>query len=234
MAKEEQPKVDFAALKKENEAYGEKLSKRSAQYIYELRKRLSEKMNVERQEVVLNEILPTLVAGQKEGKTAKQLLGTVDDCAQRLIEGPKKEPKEMPFWQMWLDNALMVFAILGAMSGIFGLFPSKPMMMGMTSMILSAIFGGFVFCAMYYFIYRYDRPGADKSKKPKLWKSLLIITALMLLWMAVLQLSMVYLPVQWNLALNPIWTLVVAAAAYGIRSLLKRYLGYSGSFFNRA
>lgn len=224
----------FEEIKAENEQYAQKLSKRSEQYIYELKKKLSDHYNVEKQEHVLNELLPKLVEGQRKGETARQQFGTVDECLKLILEGPKVPIKEMPFWQMWLDNSLMVFAILGAMNGIIGLFPQKTMRMGITSMVLSAVCGGVVFWALYHFIYRYDRPGADHSKKPKTWKSVVIITALMLIWMAILQMTMVFLPTSLNPVFSPILTLLVSAAVYGIRTLLKRKLGYKGSFFTRA
>ena len=62
----------------------------------------------------------------------------------------------------------------------------------------------------------------------------MIITALMLIWMAILQMTMVFLPTSLNPAFSPILTLLVSAAVYGIRTLLKRKLGYKGSFFTRA
>lgn len=235
MAKKQEMETQrpFEEIKKENEAYAEKLSKRSVQYIYELRKILSQSMNVDSQERALNDILPKLITAQRQGITARQLFGPVADMARLVIEGPKEEPKEMPFWQMWLDNTLMVFVLLGAFGGIISLFLPNPMVIGITSMILSAMCGGVVFWAMYHFIYRYDRPGADKSKKPKTWKSIVIILGLMLIWMAILQASMTLLPPSWNPALTPIWMLIVSALVYGVRYVLKKTLGYSGSFFSR-
>lgn len=233
--KQEQEEVlkSFDEVKQENEDYIRQLSKRSAQYIYELKKILSNEMNVENQERALNEILPQLICEQKKGVTARQLLGPVQDCARLIIEGPKEEPKEMPMWQMWLDNSLLIFVLLGAFSGIMGVFSENPMIIGIVSMIISAVIGGGIFYLMYRLIYQYDRPGADKSKKPKTWKSMLIIIALMFVWIAALQLSMVWLPSNINVSLTPIWMLIISALVYGVRYLLKRQLGYSGSFFNR-
>ena len=231
--KQEVPTKPFEEVKKENEAFANQLSKRSAQYIYELKKALSTEMNVENQERALNELLPKVVAEQKKGVTARQLLGPVDDCARLIIEGPKEEPKEMPIWQMWLDNGLMIFVLLGAFSGVMGLFTENPMIIGIVSMIISAVIGGGIFYLMYRWIYQYDRPGADRSKKPKTWKSILMIIALMFVWIAALQLSMVWLPQRFNPSLTPIWMLIVSALVYGFRYVLKRTLGYTGSFFNR-
>lgn len=230
----EEPQKSYEEVKEENERYAESLSKRSEQYIFELKKTLSLALNVEDQERRLNKILPYLIEEQRKGKTARQLFGPVDDFATLVIEGPKDEKQEeMPFWQMWLDNSLLIFVILGLIGGGVSLFSKTPMVIGISSMIVSSVIGGLVFWAMYHLIYQYDRPGADRSKKPKTWKSIIIILGLMLIWIAVLQGSMLLFPSSINRPLTPIWMLIIAALVYGCRYVLKRTLGYSGSFFNR-
>ena len=65
---------------KENNSLETKLTKRNQQYIFDLKKSL-EAANLSEEEKVkaLHDILPTLVAEQKGGKTARQLFGTVSE-----------------------------------------------------------------------------------------------------------------------------------------------------------
>lgn len=223
---------EFAALQKSNEALGKQLTKRSAQYVFELRKLLSQEMDMESQEQVMAELLPELIAAQKKGETARQLFGPVSERAKKIIEGPEKEEKEMPYWLMWLDNSLLVFVFLAGMTALLTLFNARGAQYGLVSLLVASIFGGVVFNTMYQLVYRYERPGADRSKKPKAWKAWLIIIALTFVWMMIFSAS-VLIPAKINPVFDPVLLIIIAALVYGIRYLLKKKLGYKGSFFQR-
>lgn len=223
---------EFEELQKKNKELSEHLTKRSVQYVYDLRKRLSQELDMEDQEKAMAEILPELIAAQKKGITARQLFGPVDQKAKEIIEGPEEEPKEMSFGMMWLDNTVIVFVFLAAMTGIMQVFNMKGSAYGITSLLVSSVFGGLVFNMMYRLIYRYEKPGADKSKKPKTWKAILIIIALTFAWMIIFSASLM-IPAAINPALNPIILLILAAAIFGIRYVIKKKVGYEGTFFQR-
>lgn len=223
---------EFEALQKNNEVLGKKLTKRSAQYVFELRKLLSQEMDMESQEKAMAEILPELLEAQKKGETAKQLFGPVAEKAKKIIEGPEEEEKEMPYWLMWLDNTLLVFVFLAGMTAILNLFNARGAQYGLTSLIVASLVGGFVFNTMYQLIYRYEKPGADRSKKPKAWKAWGIIIVLTFVWMMIFSAS-VLIPAKINPMIDPVILIIIAALVYGVRYLLKKKLGYKGSFFQR-
>ncbi len=47
---------------------------------------------------------------------------------------------------------------------------------GITTLVFGSAVGGWVFYLMYKYIYQYEYPGADRSKKPGMGKTLLILT----------------------------------------------------------
>lgn len=224
---------EFKALQEKNKELGQQLTKRSAQYVFELRKNLGTALDMEDQEKALAEILPELIAAQKKGITARQLFGPVSQKATEIINGPEEAPKEeLSFWAMWLDNTVIVFVFLAVMTGAMALFDVRGSNYGILSLLLSSVVGGLVFNMMYRLIYRYEKPGADKSKRPKTWKAMLIIIALTFVWMMIFSAS-IMIPAAINPSLDPMILLVLAAAIYGIRYWIKKKVGYEGTFFQR-
>ncbi|TKO35455.1 DUF1129 family protein, partial [Enterococcus faecalis] len=59
----------------------------------------------------LHGILRELVAGQKTGKTARQLFGTVSERTESILNKPA-EVKEPAVWMIWLDNTLLLLGLL--------------------------------------------------------------------------------------------------------------------------
>lgn len=225
----------FQEIKEQNDELVKQLKKRNSDYIFKLRKQLFGKVTVERQEEALNEILPKLIEGQKAGKNANQIYGTVQECANKIIEGPKKEVKPLKKWQIWLDNTLILFTVLSGFSALMSFIPSKNPeasqgMMRITSLVISAMIGGLVFYFFNKYIYQYDLPGADKKKKPSFGKQMLIMALGIILWMFGMNAAML-LPSIINPILPSIVLIILAAISYGIRYYLRKKIGYTGTFF---
>lgn len=206
----------------ENRELEKKLTKRNEQYLFDLKKALvAANLSEEVQTLALQEILPQLVAGQKSGKTARQLFGTVSERTEAILNKPEAVPETTPFL-MWLDNTLLLFGIMTIMFSLMMLFSKgQTQPMGLVTLILASMAGGYVFYVMYKYIYRYDRPGADRSKRPGWVKTGFIMLAAMLLWLIVFTGSAL-LPAIVNPVLDPTIVIIIGGAALGVRYLLKK------------
>lgn len=215
----------------ENRELEQKLTKRNEQYIFDLKKSMSAaNFSEEEKTVALHDVLPALVDGQKKGTTARQLFGTVSECMDGIINKPAESSESKPVF-IWLDNFLMMFGIFAVILNALGMFMKQKnqMQYGLITLLVGAGIGAWVMYLMYKYIYQYDRPGADKSKKPKRWKSMLILTAAVLVWMLVFMVA-VAIPRAVNPVLDPIIMIVIGAAALGLRYYLKKKYHIVGSF----
>lgn len=233
---EEERLLDGETLRQyvaENRSLAEKLTKRNEQYIFDLNKALTA-ANLSEEDIVvaLHDILPALVEGQKTGQTARQQFGTVSEQVQAILSKPK-EVKKNPAWMMWLDNTLLFFAMLAILTGGVSLFTKESSMAsGILSLLATSATGGLIFYFLYQWIYQYERPGADQSKRPKMWKSMLILVGAMIVWILVYTGSM-FLPAAINPVLNPAIVVAAGLVVLAFRFWFKKTFNIQGSFFTR-
>lgn len=212
-----------------NREWEEQLTKRNQQYIFDLNKALDAANLSEEEKVqVFHEMLPVLVQEQKNGTTARQLYGTVSERTEAILATPTKVETTRPVL-MWVDNTLLILGVFGLMMGIVGLFSNQNnQVYGIVTLILMAMVGGWVFYLMYKYMYQYERPGADKSQRPKLWKSILILIASFFVWTAVISLSAL-LPGVINPVLDPFFLVLIGGASLLLRYYLKKRYNIIGS-----
>jgi len=212
-----------------NRELEKQLTKRNQQYIFDLKKSLeAANLSEEEKAIALHEILPVLVKEQKGGRTARQLFGTVSERTEAILNKPE-EVKETKPVMMWLDNTLLILGIFGIMMGIMGLFArDSAQPYGIITFISMAMVGGWVFYIMYKYMYQYERPGADKSQRPKMWKIMLILIGSFFLWIATIAVTSL-LPISINIVLDPVILAVIGAAAIGLRYYLKKKYNIVGS-----
>lgn len=213
----------------ENRELEKQLTKRNQQYIFDLKKSLeAANLSEEEKAIALHEILPILVKEQKGGRTARQLFGTVSERTEAILNKPE-EVKETSPVMMWLDNTLLILGIFGIMMGVMGLFArDSAQVYGIITFISMAMVGGWVFYVMYKYMYQYERPGADKSQRPKMWKIMLILIGSFFLWIATIAVTSI-LPSSINIVLDPIVLAVIGAVAIGLRYYLKKKYNIVGS-----
>jgi uncharacterized membrane-anchored protein len=212
-----------------NRELEKQLTKRNQQYIFDLKKSLeAANLSEEEKAIALHEILPVLVKEQKGGRTARQLFGTVSERTEAILNKPE-EVKETSPVMMWLDNTLLILGIFGIMMGVMGLFArDSAQVYGIITFISMAMVGGWVFYVMYKYMYQYERPGADKSQRPKMWKIMLILIGSFFLWIATIAVTSI-LPSSINIVLDPIVLAVIGAVAIGLRYYLKKKYNIVGS-----
>lgn len=212
------------------------LTKRNEQYIFDLKKSLNAaNLSEELQAVALSSILPELVEGQKTGKTARQLFGTVGERTELILAAPAPS-KEGTMYEMWLDNSLLIFVFLTVlMAGVMPLLTKNAaasQQQGIISILVGAITGGYAFYLIHKFVYRYDRPGVDQTGRPGGFKSMLIMIGVMLVWMFLFMLS-AFIPPIINPVLDPTINVALGAAAFGLRYFLKKKYNIRGSILQR-
>ncbi|RDC48532.1 DUF1129 domain-containing protein [Acinetobacter sp. RIT592] len=215
---------------KENAQLEEQLTKRNQQYIFDLKKSL-EAANLSEEEKVtaLHEMLPVLVSEQKGGKTARQLFGTVSERTEAIINKPVEVRTSSTPTLMWLDNTLLLLGLLSVMIAITGLFSRETTpAYGITTLVLGSAIGGWVFYLMYKYIYQYEYPGADRSKKPGMGKTLLILGGTTLIWVIAFSATTLLPPIV-NPLLDPVVSIIIGAAALALRYYLKKKYGIVGS-----
>lgn len=213
----------------ENRELENELTNKNQQYIFDLKKSLeAANLSEEEKAVALHDMLPVLVKEQKTGRTARQLFGTVSEQTEAILNKPEEKKETKPIF-MWLDNALLILGVFGLMLGTMGLFfKDSVQVYGLITLFLMAGLGGWVFYLMYKYVYQYERPGADKSQRPKLWKTLLILGGAFLFWVLIIGVSAL-IPPFINIILTPIALVVVGGAALGIRYYLKKKYNIVGS-----
>ncbi|MBO1306344.1 DUF1129 domain-containing protein [Enterococcus sp. 669A] len=219
-------------LAAENRQLESQLTKRNQQYIFDLKKSLdAANFSEEQQEEALHDMLPILVTEQKTGKTARQLFGTVSERLDAIVNKPVKNELATKPVLMWLDNFMFLFGLLSLISGAMALFVprgTQTATYGLTALIVASATGGLVFYFMYLFVYQYEQPGADKSKKPKTWKTILILGSMTLVWFLIFN-GAVFLPSSLNPTIDPVILTALGAIALAARYFLKKRYGIVSS-----
>lgn len=215
----------------ENRELEKQLTKRNQQYIFDLKKSLdAANLSEEEKAKVLHEMLPVLVQEQKGGKTARQLFGTVSEQTEAILNKPESLDQNDTPVLMWLDNTLLILGIFGLIIGVMGLFvKDSAQTYGLITLLLMAMVGGWVFYIMYKYMYQYEYPGADKSKRPKMWKTMLIMIGSFFIWIGTMAFSSVIIPPSINVILDPVVLIVIGGVALGGRYFLKKKYNIMGS-----
>lgn len=168
---------------------------------------------------LLEEILPTILEHQKKGMTARNLFGAPSEwAASKTVHAAATDQpadNDNP-WLMWLDSSLLILALLGFVNGLMNLFNLGSTYGLLTFLVIGFGVGGGIYL-MYHFVYRH----MGKGERPKVWKAMFFLVVATLLWSFIFFLAAL-IPSAINPVLSPYITIVIGAAAFGIRYLLKK------------
>ena len=199
----------------------ETLTKKNQDYIHIATKQLMKDGKSDQEiKALLAEIIPILEENQAKGIPARALFGSPTAWAESMSK-PQEETKtekenDHPL-AMWLDSALFILGIVGLIMGAIAYFnPSTPPY-GVLTLIDVAILGGAVFYLMYHTIYRH----IENGQRPKMWRSVLIVGACMLVWTLSFGL-IAMIPQNLNPTLPPLALLITGAVSLAIRYYLKK------------
>lgn len=202
----------------------DKLSKKNKEFIHIATHQLLKDGKSDQEiKTILEEIIPEILENQTKGITARGLYGAPTTWASSLTEKERHDaehPKENddPKWMM-LDSVLFIFGFFTVLTSIVNLASSQPSVYGMTTLVFGSLVGGLAFYALYHFIYRFYGPNTERSQRPHLLKSILIMVGAIALW----TLSIVGSSLLPDF-LNPHFSNIVVAIIGGITLALRFYL----------
>lgn len=199
----------------------ENLTKKNQEFIHIATNQLiKDGKSDEEIKALLEEIIPSILDGQKKGMTARNLYGAPSEWAashsQVVAENNQTEENDNP-WLMWLDSSLLILAILGFVNGAMNLF-SQGSQYGILTFIIVGFGVGAGIYLMYHYVYRHM---GDAKNRPKIWKAVLILLLATTAWSIIFFLASL-IPASINPVLSPIAYLIIAVIAFGIRYLLKK------------
>ena len=133
--------------KNENSVLWSELTKRNEQYMIGLDRALTQaNYDEESKHTLYNKVMKELVTNQKCGTTARQLYGTVSECAENVLQRQEAtvSSERSPDWLIALDGGLLLGAIFALISGTSLLTAGENTQpgMGIVSLILNFIAGG--------------------------------------------------------------------------------------------
>lgn len=219
------------AKKEENSALFQKLTKRNEQYMVSLNKALVEKnLSETKKEEIFNDMLHNLVESQKAGETARQLYGTVTECANQLVAKPEQtQTGPSKNWKIALDGGLMIGGLFSLITGLSGLFSSveeASSSLGLITTLLNFIMGGLVILLI-----AKNMPDRKNPKKGGMIRYILVSTTGMLALMVVMTGSTVVIPAAVNVPINAIGNIVIGILAFVAKYFAKRKLNIRGGLF---
>ncbi|MBI0107135.1 DUF1129 family protein [Lactobacillus sp. W8089] len=197
-----------------------KLSKRNEDYLFKLHKALVENGKSDQQaQQQVDDLLSEVIDNQIKGIPARQLYGTVATEVDTLLHKKETSNKQVEFWKLSVDGALLWGAMFLVVFGIMGFFtkhPDRSNQMG----ILTTI----VICALWGILFAWfnQQMMETKKKRKSAWQIILYsVLALVVIWMV--SLLTYILPPAINPILPPIVNIILAIVVYGIRWLFRYY-----------
>lgn len=205
------------------------LTKRNAEYMYKFTVAINQtKLSNEVKTNTVSQMIEELKAGQKQGKTAKNMWGSVEQKVQNTVHPPKKAASfSNDYWPNAIYNMILFFMIFTLLYGVSYFISPKngrQAMMGITGIILSAVIAGLGMPV----ISRLFDPNI-KHKYSGIVR-VLIMVAFFIIWMAIF-FAAGLIPSVINPVLNPIIYLVLGVAAIGVTIWYKRRYQITGGLF---
>lgn len=204
------------------------LTKRNAEYMYRFNQEIAKtKLTPQQQAETVRQMVEALLTGQKTGKTARNMWGTVDQKVQSVLNPPKRKPDiKRDYWPNALYNALLFFVIFTLMYGLVSLFSKSGVhgTMGITGIIVTAIVAGLGIPAMTILI----QPGV-KHKYP-LWLRIIFMILFFVVWMFIFFLANLIPPII-NPILNPYIYIVLGGLGVVGAFFVKRNFQITGGLF---
>ena len=205
------------------------LTKRNSDYMYKFNQALAgTKLTAAQKTETINKMVQELLEGQKSGRTARNMWGTVEERIQFIVNPPKRKPDpKRDYWPNSGYNALLFFMIFTFMYGIISFFPAKngpQPVMGITGIILSAAIAG-VGIPLVTMMFT---PGV--KHKYSIWIRIVIMILFVVVWMGIFT-GAAMLPAVINPALNRYVYIALGLLSAGGSWWYKRNFNITGGLF---
>ncbi|QPS70924.1 DUF1129 domain-containing protein [Lactococcus garvieae] len=205
----------------------EQLTAKNSEYVHGVTKQLMLLGKSDEEiKVILAEILPKIIEGQKEGILARKLLGAPIEFATQYKPDEEKTTRqetaknETPFL-MWLDSTMLFFGVISVIMGLMGLFQPQASVYGLLTTLASSALAGLVMYWMYKFFYSAQRP--EKKRK-----GFVMLALAMVAWAGV-SVLVALLPKSINIVLAPYITIILGLVVMGLRFLIQRKFNVQSS-----
>ena len=218
--------------KNENSVLWSELTKRNEQYMIGLDRALTQaNYDEESKHTLYNKMMKELVTNQKSGTTARQLYGTVSECAENVLQRQEAtvSSERSPDWLIALDGGLLLGAIFALISGTSLLTAGENTQpgMGIISLILNFIAGG-----LSMLIVSKYQPDVNAPKGKKgYFKYIGVLILSMVFWMLAMTATMVLGPPAINISLPATAYLIIGALSFALRVYLKKKFNITGGVF---
>ncbi|MGO4961850.1 DUF1129 domain-containing protein [Jeotgalibaca porci] len=218
--------------KNENSVLWSELTKRNEQYMIGLDRALTQaNYDEESKHTLYNKMMKELVTNQKSGTTARQLYGTVSECAENVLQRQEAtvSSERSPDWLIALDGGLLLGAIFALISGTSLLTAGENTQpgMGIISLILNFIAGG-----LSMLIVSKYQPDVNAPKGKKgYFKYIGVLILSMVFWMLAMTATMVLVPPAINISLPATAYLIIGALSFALRVYLKKKFNITGGVF---
>lgn len=218
--------------KNENSVLWSELTKRNEQYMIGLDRALTQaNYDEESKHTLYNKMMEELVTNQKSGTTARQLYGTVSECAENVLQRQEAtvSSERSPDWLIALDGGLLLGAIFALISGTSLLTAGENTQpgMGIISLILNFIAGG-----LSMLIVSKYQPDVNAPKGKKgYFKYIGVLILSMVFWMLAMTATMVLVPPAINISLPATAYLIIGALSFALRVYLKKKFNITGGVF---
>lgn len=219
-------------VKNENSILWSELTKRNEQYMIGLDRALTQaNYDEESKHTLYNKMMKELVTNQKSGTTARQLYGTVSECAENVLQRQEAtvSSERSPDWLIALDGGLLLGAIFALISGTSLLTAGENTQpgMGIISLILNFIAGG-----LSMLIVSKYQPDVNAPKGKKgYFKYIGVLILSMVFWMLAMTATMVLVPPAINISLPATAYLIIGALSFALRVYLKKKFNITGGVF---
>lgn len=219
-------------VKNENSILWSELTKRNEQYMIGLDRALTQaSYDEESKHTLYNKMMKELVTNQKSGTTARQLYGTVSECAENVLQRQEAtvSSERSPDWLIALDGGLLLGAIFALISGTSLLTAGENTQpgMGIISLILNFIAGG-----LSMLIVSKYQPDVNAPKGKKgYFKYIGVLILSMVFWMLAMTATMVLVPPAINISLPATAYLIIGALSFALRVYLKKKFNITGGVF---
>lgn len=210
------------------------LTKKNQQFMKTIDRHLAQDTHYEVRGNVYQEMVETLLDGQKRGQTAKQIYGTPTEVIQSIsgkdlkVETDSKEQSDDKL--LFLDGALLLGSVFTLLTGLSMMRPQQApnaVHMGIITLILNYLVAGF---AMMMTAKNLPNPDAPKGQKGY-GRYFLISVSTMMLWFAAVSFSGALLPKVINPILPSTVYIVLGAVTLALRFYLKKKLNIKGTVF---
>lgn len=205
------------------------LTKRNADYMFKFNQALgSTKLSADKKNEAVQTMVQELLEGQKSGKTARNMWGTVDQKVENTVHPPARpaDPKR-DYWKNAGYNAILFLTIFFLMYGIIYFLPTKggaQPMMGITGIFISAAVAGLgipIVTMMF---------APNIQHRYSIWIRIILVILFLAVWMGIFTVSSILPPVL-NPVLSP-YVYIVLGVLSGVGSFyVKRHYNITGGVF---